>query len=74
MNKTAVLIINTNETWCGACGVPADPEYQQVHEIKDYGCGARFVAVTSDEPELRTEIEKLRPDLPWTDREIAAAE
>lgn len=64
----AVLVINRNETWCGECGVPADPEFQPEHTVADYGCGAKFTAVTSDEPDLKAEIMKLRPDLPWKDR------
>lgn len=69
---TAVIIINADHSRCGACGegaVPTEPVHQTLLSGVDrrIGCGARFVAMTTEleiTPRLRAALLAIRPDLP----------
>lgn len=69
---TATLVVNDDHAKCDACGGHADLT-EDAHRtlmwsVEDRpGCGARFIALTSDlpmTPRLHAELIKVRPDLP----------
>jgi hypothetical protein len=66
-----VLTINRFDSHCNACGRGADPMETHHTTVLQYapdpppGCGARFIAVTSDYLGMREACTAMRPDLPW---------
>ena len=73
---TATLFMNDDFSRCGACGRDADPSeatHLLDHLVETPGCGARFVAVSSDmrmTPRLRRLLARRRPDLPLADDQV----
>jgi hypothetical protein len=70
------LYMNDDYSRCGACGRDADPDeltHLNNRLARPPGCGARFVAVSSDmdmTPRLRAAIVRTRPDLRFADDPI----
>lgn len=71
---TATLIISRSYSQCGGCGQQTLPRTEYHDRVSGYtsgqpGCGARFVAVTSDQVGSRGRAwcAQMRPDLPWVD-------
>jgi hypothetical protein len=71
-----ILFINRSESRCGSCNGGCDP-YEESHitllgwrAVNDHmeGCGERYTAVSSDYWGMQVAVEKLRPDLPYTER------
>jgi hypothetical protein len=73
---TATLFMNDDFSRCGACGRSADPSeaaHRNGRLVQPPGCGAQFVAVSSDmrlTPRLRRQLAARRPDLPLADDQI----
>jgi hypothetical protein len=68
---TAVLFINITDSRCGNCGKNTLPSATHHTDISGYspkpgaGCGARFVATSSDYGLISDErLREMRPDLP----------
>ena len=67
--KRAVLYINRSESRCGACNRSALPGDTR-HETpcgwdRHPGCGALFVAVSTDYAGTEAVVQAMRPDLPF---------
>lgn len=72
----AILIISRSNSTCGGCGDETLPREETHHTVSGYGpkrpgCGARFIAMTTDlvnlDDDLRQRMKDIRPDLPIVD-------
>lgn len=70
---TATLIVSGWYSECGACGTQTLPGDERHERVSGYsggraGCGARFIAITTDanrlDDDLRAALDEMRPDLP----------
>lgn len=63
----AILIVNRWNSRCSKCGGNADPDEKE-HEMRTMlgspGCGAKFVAITSEYLDMEEILKEMRPDLP----------
>ena len=66
--QTATLVVGSWSSKCSHCGGNADP-VEQLHDMVNMegeGCGARFVAITSEySGEAEEVVKQMRPDLPF---------
>lgn len=63
----AILHINRSDSRCGACGKNADPA-ENAHTMTTMhgvGCGATYVAVSSNYFGMEDRVRAMRPDLPF---------
>lgn len=69
MSNTAILYINLSNSICGACGRNADPkeDAHRMEIMRGTGCGAVYVAVSSQYSGMEAVATQLRPDLQWAD-------
>jgi hypothetical protein len=78
--ESATLVINSDESYCSACGGGAAPEEEahmsiQPREVaggfiaqgQRAGCGATFIATATESfmPGIAERIREMRPDLPF---------
>ncbi len=77
MKNIGILTVNFLSCTCSKCDANADP-HEEKHEMKDSrdlsGCGARFVAITTEYVGMEEKLRQLRPDLPQVDMPLPATE
>jgi hypothetical protein len=70
MKNIAILVVNRWSSNCSTCGGNADPTESQHEMLRMHGgpgCGARFVAITSEYLDMAQTLTEMRPDLPQVD-------
>ena len=76
---TAVLVINRSDSLCTQCGrgcLPWEACHKTMAGYIDYdkpGCGAKFIAVSTNYYGMDDSVKQYRPDLPfmgWTERKL----
>lgn len=71
MRGAETLFINKSDSFCGECGLPANPR-ELTHEKAWWdgakGCGIRWTKVSSEYiglSGLKERVQQMRPDLEW---------
>lgn len=76
---TAVLVINRSDSLCTHCGrgcIPWETHHTTLTGYSDSGnpgCGAKFIAVSTNYYGMDESVKEYRPDLPfinWTERKL----